>query len=104
MNKTSYICSQCKPTFIKGWVTIFSNDELHTFCCYRCYQSNPIIVPIKSSFKQTWKGSIIIPHNIPLINKDREDNIIVNDDDDDNDLDDYYDDNESISNESFDDY
>ena len=51
--ENTYICSDCSDSFKKGWATIKRDDEIHTFCCFVCYQSNPIIVPTKAVFTLT---------------------------------------------------
>tara|TARA_Y100000389_G_C17290038_1_gene427553 strand:- start:329 stop:739 length:411 start_codon:yes stop_codon:yes gene_type:complete len=61
MNKITYTCEQCSNKFKKGWVTILKDDEYHTYCCYRCYQDNPILVPTKSIRKSTGREDVIIP-------------------------------------------
>jgi len=61
MIQNTYICLDCNHTFNKGWVTISHEGELHTFCCYPCYQNNPILVPTKAKFKSTGKEKVIQP-------------------------------------------
>jgi len=56
----TYICADCSDSFSKGWATIKDNEETHTFCCYGCYQSNPILVPTKSAFTST-DEPVLIP-------------------------------------------
>ena len=55
-----YICADCSDSFSKGWATIKHNEETHTFCCYGCYQSNPILVPTKPVFTPT-DEPVLIP-------------------------------------------
>jgi|TARA_B110000495_G_C22874182_1_gene509812 hypothetical protein len=61
MNKNTYVCLDCNDSFKEGWATISHNDELHTFCCYPCYQSNPILVPTKAVFKSTGREKVVQP-------------------------------------------
>jgi len=61
MIQNTYICLDCNHTFNKGWVTIAQDDELHTFCCYPCYQNNPILVPTKAKYKSTGLEKVILP-------------------------------------------
>jgi len=58
---TSLICSDCTDTFNKGWITVQSGEDSHTFCCYPCYQSNPVLTPTTSVSKSTRDEVVITP-------------------------------------------
>ena len=57
----SYICKECTTNFHKGWATVKHNEESYTFCCYSCYQANPLILPTTSVFKATEDEHVIVP-------------------------------------------
>ena len=59
LNKT-FICADCSDSFKEGWATILKDNQLYTYCCYSCYQSNPIIVPTKSKFKSS-DEKVVLP-------------------------------------------
>ena len=59
LNK-AFICADCSDSFKEGWATILKDNQLYTYCCYSCYQSNPIIVPTESKFKST-DEKVVLP-------------------------------------------
>ena len=59
LNK-AFICADCSDSFKEGWVTILKDNQLYTYCCYSCYQSNPIIVPTESKFKSS-NEKVVLP-------------------------------------------
>ena len=60
MQNNTYICSDCSDSFKNGWATILKDNQLYTYCCYSCYQSNPIIVPTESKFKSS-NEKVVLP-------------------------------------------
>ena len=60
MQNNAYICSDCSDSFKNGWATILKDNQLYTYCCYSCYQSNPIIVPTESKFKSS-DEKVVLP-------------------------------------------
>jgi hypothetical protein len=59
LNK-AFICADCSDSFKEGWATILKDNQLYTYCCYSCYQSNPIIVPTESKFKSS-NEKVVLP-------------------------------------------
>ena len=59
LNK-DFICADCSDSFKEGWATILKDNQLYTYCCYSCYQSNPIIVPTESKFKSS-NEKVVLP-------------------------------------------
>ena len=55
-----FICADCSDSFKEGWATILKDNQLYTYCCYSCYQSNPIIVPTESKFKSS-NEKVVLP-------------------------------------------
>ena len=66
LNK-AFICADCSDSFKKGWATILKDNQLYTYCCYSCYQSNPIIVPSESKFKSS-NEKVVLPTIIDTYN------------------------------------
>lgn len=64
---TYHICNDCKNITNNGWATVLSNNEKHAFCCYTCYQLNPMILPIESTLKQTGYEKVVLPYNDNII-------------------------------------
>ena len=66
LNK-SFICADCSDSFKEGWATILKDNQLYTYCCYSCYQLNPIIVPTESKFKSS-NEKVVLPTIIDTYN------------------------------------
>ena len=64
LNK-AFICADCSDSFKEGWATILKDNQLYTYCCYSCYQSNPIIVPTESKFKSS-NEKVVLPTIIDM--------------------------------------
>lgn len=87
MKTSNYVCNICEKNTKKSWVSIMHNNEIHNYCCYDCYKTDPVLVPSESKFKSTGEEKVVIPNvsiknNIEkfnLLNLEEVNNLSLND-------------------------